>query len=538
MKSWFWPALCALAGLALLALAWSMPAHLRAVNVAVLRAAGVDTPSLEDNGLQLLQLNSPDAARMFQDAAQRADFSVPKLEIALLGYQPPQGRDARLGASLMPAPTKVSAAETIIGTEKRVSALQALERSRSVSTRELLQTRALKETALIPASSSDSGQPFDAAVILLSLLLEERRVSPAFSNEVFQLAAAANRNGDTLRYEELLVDTLSLAQRLTWDQLQVFFSILPGVENLRLLAASARSAESNFPVIYASARMSRNPDELAKYLIAYPETGLHDLRRALPLGQGAVRELLRRQQRLYTAGGALARPFAAFAWVMPRAALFLKWFLFGVAGFLLAAALHYVLPSPARDPLRGFHWARELLFACGFLCVILLVNEPYLAQTNQAGNFPLKIRMPAAGAPGLAQKAAQPKLFMDKSLLTLLFFFVLQSLLYVACLVKLTEVKRQNLAPTLKLKLLDNEDLLFDAGLYVGFVGTIICLILVSLGIVQQSLMAAYSSTSFGIIFVVVFKVFNLRPYKRRLLLQNEGLMPEPVGTAVTRPSV
>ena len=37
--------------------------------------------------------------------------------------------------------------------------------------------------------------------------------------------------------------------------------------------------------------------------------------------------------------------------------------------------------------------------------------------------------------------------------------------------------------------------------------GVALCLILVSLGVIQQSLMAAYSSTSFGIIFVSIFKI-------------------------------
>ena len=60
-------------------------------------------------------------------------------------------------------------------------------------------------------------------------------------------------------------------------------------------------------------------------------------------------------------------------------------------------------------------------------------------------------------------------------------------------------------------------------------VGTIISLILVSLGVIQQSLMAAYSSTSFGIIFVSVFKIFNLRPYKRKLLLETEPPTSGPV---------
>jgi hypothetical protein len=63
---------------------------------------------------------------------------------------------------------------------------------------------------------------------------------------------------------------------------------------------------------------------------------------------------------------------------------------------------------------------------------------------------------------------------------------------------------------------------LFDAGLYLGFCGTIVSLILVSMSVIQFSLMAAYSSTAFGIIFVSIFKIFHLRPVRRQLLLRAE----------------
>jgi hypothetical protein len=126
--------------------------------------------------------------------------------------------------------------------------------------------------------------------------------------------------------------------------------------------------------------------------------------------------------------------------------------------------------------------------------------------------------------------------FMNQlSLLTLLLFFVLQGLIYIACLVKLAEIRRQRVGPRMKLKLLENEDHLFDAGLYLGFVGTIVSLILVSLNIIQFSLMAAYSSTSFGIIFVSFFKIFHLRPARRKLILEAEAMSEEP--TAAARPA-
>jgi hypothetical protein len=120
--------------------------------------------------------------------------------------------------------------------------------------------------------------------------------------------------------------------------------------------------------------------------------------------------------------------------------------------------------------------------------------------------------------------------------MTLLLFFVLQGLIYVACLFKLAEIRRQRVAPRIKLRLLENEEHLFDAGLYLGFVGTIVSLILVSLNIIQFSLMAAYSSTSFGIIFVSFFKIFHLRPARRKMLLEAEAVAEEPVAAAA-RPS-
>jgi hypothetical protein len=112
-------------------------------------------------------------------------------------------------------------------------------------------------------------------------------------------------------------------------------------------------------------------------------------------------------------------------------------------------------------------------------------------------------------------------------LITMVLFFVLQALLYVASIVKLAEIHRQSVPARMKLRLLENEEHLFDAGLYLGFLGTIVSLVLVSMGVFKQpSLMAAYSSTSFGILFVVVFKILHLRPAKRKLLMEAEAARP------------
>jgi hypothetical protein len=117
----------------------------------------------------------------------------------------------------------------------------------------------------------------------------------------------------------------------------------------------------------------------------------------------------------------------------------------------------------------------------------------------------------------------------------MLLFFVIQALLYVACLVKLAEIRRQAVPPRMKLKLLENEDHLFDAGLYLGFLGTIVSFVVYSLWAAHQfSLMVAYSSTSFGIIFVSFFKICNLRPLRRKLLMEAEARYPEATTPAST----
>ena len=216
----------------------------------------------------------------------------------------------------------------------------------------------------------------------------------------------------------------------------------------------------------------------------------------------------------------------------------MKWLLYLLAGFFLAEALHFARPAP--DPLErplqvsGVHVAREILFALGFLLVVLLLSEPFLAQESPRVELPLRLHLPTVGKLVPAGTSRLHGTIMNRlSLLTLLLFFVLQALLYTACLFKLFEIRRQKIGPRIKLKLLENEDHLFDAGLYLGFAGTIISLILVSLGVIQPSLMAAYSSTSFGIVFVSVFKIFNLRPLRRRLLLEEENIRAEPEAAGI-----
>jgi len=325
---------------------------------------------------------------------------------------------------------------------------------------------------------------------------------------------------------------------MNWGQLVVFVSHIEDAQTLHELGHIIRRSESRLPTLYSAVELSSQPAAVARYLMKFGQTGVEDLSAALRFRKGGLNELLRRNERLYVpSAGAeatrsgLLKPFFDFALERsletPEFALGLKWFLYLFGGFLLAACAHVIRPavSELERPLEvgGLHIAREILFGLGFLLVILLLTEPFLSQESQKVEFPLRLRLPIAGAAVPNPVASQKRPIMNqKSLLTLLLFFVLQGLLYIACLVKLAEIRRQKVGARMKLRLLENEEHLFDAGLYLGFAGTIVSLILVSLKIMEGSIMAAYGSTSFGIVFVSIFKIFNLRPTRRRLLLEAE----------------
>jgi hypothetical protein len=509
--------------------------HLRAVDVSVLQRAGKNGPSLVERGLALERGNNTDAARLILQAAQdQKVLWIGELASALSNHA--ENEHLFPGGPIVTPPTPVTT--MVVRLENRERVLAYLEATGSPAVLELLRARELTNTVLFSPSSSSAGQAFDAAVSVCGLLLAGNHLAPGVRDAVVERAASARTRADAQPLEEILMDIMSLGQRLSWGQLVAFVSWIDDPATLTLLAGQARNAGAQWPTLFAAVVLSQEPVKVGAYVNEFSQTGLNDLGASLAYGEGGLDELLARNQRIYssplrqqwTATGALAMFYRAttdYALRAPWIALMLKWFFYISGGFLLAAAGHFAMPAvpEIEEPLRvrGFHLVRELLFALGFLLVVLLLSEPFLAQESQKAEFAVRLRQSLSGAAAASTlPLVKQKLMNPRSLFTLLLFFVLQGLLYSACLLKLAEIRRQKVPPRVQLKLLENEEHLFDGGLYLGFAGTIVCLILVSLGIIGQSLMAAYSSTSFGVIFVSVFKIFNLRPVRRSLLMQAE----------------
>lgn len=543
---WHWVWICTILGLVLLGLGLLIPAHLRAVDASVVLSAGRQGDSLLQRGKSLVESGRLGAAQLLVLAAHTVQMSGwDRLGDAVTNraMQNPAalywGNDTRVKSLFNSEPGDNSFSAFIVQRENREAALADLGKSQSAAVQELLRSRALQHTVLLPSSSSVGGQAFDAVVAVCGLLLDGNHLTVPLGRYIQEQASQANRGSGSQALEQVLMDFGSLGEHLNWDQLTVMVAEIPDATTLHQLADETSAANERLPLLFAAVQLSDDPGAVASYVAKYPKTGLDDISSSLWYGANGVKELVDSGQRFYTSGtmrwvatrtplGGLYYFAAARSLQNPWLVLAAKWLCYLLAGFLFAAALHFSRrpASGLEQPLqvRGFHLAREFLFSLGFLLMVLLLSEPFLAQESQkGGGVSFRLHLPMAGGSIPAGIAGIKQTVMNPTiLLTLLVFFVLQALIYVSCLVKLAEIRRQQVPPRMKLKLLENEDHLFDAGLYLGFVGTIVSLIIASLGLVKFSLMAAYSSTSFGIIFVVIFKIFHLRPARRKLLLEAE----------------
>src|SRR5690242_7630674 len=84
MSRWVTSLICALCGVVLVGFALMLPAHLRAVDVAVVQKAGRQTPGLIARGQELVRQNQLGAAQLLMHAARQERIAGrEKLEFAV-----------------------------------------------------------------------------------------------------------------------------------------------------------------------------------------------------------------------------------------------------------------------------------------------------------------------------------------------------------------------------------------------------------------------------------------------------------------------
>ena len=534
-------AVCAwlLAGAALLLGAWALPVNLKSVSPALLRAAGAGTPSVAAFGRDLMENEKLGPSELVLATARSLeDPRAPALADAIARYKAQQpelvawgGWDPFLDPLFNLHENKGRAASTPVltffNTAQARDALRAyLSNSRSPGVQALLRTRTLTSTGRFVPATLPGGQPLDAVILLSALLYQGDHLSAPLQRELRGLADTAATRGDLGELEAFDLDLLSLGQRLDWIQLCELLRRADSTRTVGEYAHLARVAPGELPFIYTAALFSDSADRVASYLIQFGKAGIEDLRLALSDGQGAVTLLLLRQVPVSRTPGPALGAAAAFGLLHPRIALVVKWLGFLCGAFCLLRGLDGALfarapgTGPALPHLQGGVLA--LLIAGMFV----LGSEPFLLKAAPPSEFRLHLNLPIlSNFAQVTPASSAPTSFpMEKStLLSIGIFAALQVAMYLVCLLKIREVASAEVMPLVKLKLMENEENLFDGGLYIGIAGTATALVLQVLGLIQGNLLAAYSSNLFGIICVALVKIRHVRPYKRVLILQSQA---------------
>ena len=528
-----------LAGLVVAATAWQLPVNVKSVSPALLRAAGAGTASSAAFGRDLVDSEKIGPAALLLAASQAVgDPRAPALARALDGLIARQPAVAAWGgwdpfldplfnlraATARTASTPVLA--FLLPQAAREKLRAYLANSGSLGVQALLHTRDLTVTGRFVPATRPGGQPLDALILLTALLYQGEHLSPPLQRELRALAENAVLKKDLGDLEPFFADLLSLGRRLDWAQLGELLRRTDDTKTVGAYAPLARVAPDQLPLIYAPALFTDSADKVAAYLIRYGKAGAEDLRAALAQGQGAVRLLLARQVPVNRSVGADASAAGDFALAHPQLTLAAKYLGYLLGVFLVLCGLGRLLVPAAPGELAGaLPPMRAGVLAVAFAALLVVGTEPFLLQAAPPSEYRLRLHLPVlvAAAPASAS-ASQPNHPMDSSTLVSIGLFAsLQVAMYLFCLVKIREIAGQKLPPLIRLKLLENEENLFDGGLYLGIGGTATALVLQVLGVIEPNLLAAYSSNLFGITCVALVKIRHVRPIRRELIIESQA---------------
>jgi hypothetical protein len=523
-------------GLGLLALAWLLPVNVKSLNTALLREAGRDTPTVAGFGRDLLELDKPGPAALALEAARKiGDPGAGALGDAFEAFAqkhrdmiPWGGWDVALEPLLVgrnaatPADSQ-PVLKFMVLQQARDNLRRYLAVSRLPAVQTVLKTAELTTTQRFVPANRPGGQPLDAVILLTGYLWQTEHLSPSLQRQVRALAENAVQTGQMGELEDFYLDILTLGKRLNWVQVSELLRTTGSLGTVGQFAHLTRVAPEHLPVIYTAALMTRSADSVAHYLIAFGQPGAEHLQLALSYGTGAVEQLVQRQVPVTRGAGPEFELGAAFALRHPEFALVGKYAAFLAGVFLLLRSLDRRLFFSVESALRGaFPRMGSGLLAAILTFIFFVFSEPFLLKAAPVSDYKIKLTIPIIGA--LAAPAAAtsttPATMEYSTIASILIFAAIQVGMYFICLLKISEIARAGVSSPTKLRLMENEENLFDGGLYIGIAGTATALVLQVLHFIDANLLAAYSSNLFGIVCVALVKIRHVRPYKRQLILE------------------
>lgn len=528
-------------GALLLLAAWAVPVQLRSISPSLLAEAGLGTAALPDLVEARLDSAQPGPAALLIAGAraaardQRAVSSLAAMETGLKNFaqrEPalmPWGGEDPFLLPLTKQPAARAAAEKgestpvlrfFVTAESRSALRGFLENSRVAAVRDTLALGALADTGRFVPANRAGGQAYEALVLLAALLQQGEHLSPAFARVWRDEARAALARGSLGPLEPMFIDLLALGRRLDWRQLTEVAALVDTRETWSELGRLARLDGESFDLALAAALADRSAERVTRFRLTHADDADADLRLALAGGQGAVRLLLERGVPVNRQAGPAPGALVSFALINPGWALALRFALCATGAYLILRAIDRAMRGgAARDSVFHLRSGALALVATG---AFIVVTEPYLGRVAPPRIEGLTLAMPVLGnlADPSSTKTVTPTFAMDThSLLAIALFGALQIAMYLICLAKIRAIDAQPLAPLVKLRLMENEENLFDGGLYLGIGGTATALVLQVLGLVEPNLLAAYSSNLLGITCVALVKIRHVRPFKTKLIL-------------------
>ncbi len=547
------PLLFLLAAILLGFLGWSVPVYWKLMNSQLLEAVGEVGADVVDEANQHFKTDHIGKAQMFLQAADSLDvpdtLGVRKQVYELIETYPEflvsGGPDPYFDQILRIDPqlrvsTKTALLPNFIPRQTRKSLSAFLENSRSSTVQAVLSTREMTGTRRLMPVYSAAGQPLEATILLTALLIQGNHFSPEVAGQLRSLADQHEELYATQDLERIYFAILSLGQRLNWDQLVGLLAYIESVGQLETVAAYSRNTDEQFSWVYASIILEKSAERVIQYLDTHSKTGIDDLGMALGYGKLAVAYLINTEQAIQVPLKRLALS-KHLAWMLdnpgwsrscagnPRAALVLKALLILASALCLVKFFIGVYPvvftkfKKRRKPPRIVAALRTFTLTTVVAFVIVVITEPGVSHDSLEPKPELRLEWAFQDTVESLFTPTERNDTMDQiTAITIIIFFLIQVAVYMVCLIKLSEIRRMNVDTETKMELLANEDQLFDTGLYFGLTGTVLSLIFLAIGVVQASLMAAYSSTLFGIIFVAIIKVCHVRPYRKSLILESK----------------
>lgn len=370
---------------------------------------------------------------------------------------------------------------------------------------------------LLPAQSP-GGQPLEAILLLTAHLVDTSAFTPTVAGDIKILTQQSISDRSLRPLQPCLLSLLSIARRYEYDSLRKLLATIDSLPALHWLSDQIRAPSEPADLLLTATLWAGPASRLAR-LPPTPTQPWKSLSTAIAQGQGAVELLVQRHCPVLTHQFPFPTQFFPFLLRWEKPLLLLRALLLLVGSWFIILGLWRWLPIPNPQSPGPWRVAPRLLQTILLAFLLGAALEPAWLRPNPLPRYRLSLAQPSSQA-----KITQPKgNAMDlTNLITLAVFLGLQIAVYRICLRRIRQIEKGPGDTNLKLRLLENEDNLFDAGLYVGIAGTATALVLQVIGLIQPSLLAAYASNLFGIAGVAIIKIFHVRALKQRLLVPPE----------------